>query len=349
MPTLQSIQETDDLTLIGSVAVPPSSEEPHDHALTDDPMSALLADKISGASFLRKQQREDALEHERQLAAIRKGSDYAASGIDIASASPLLLAVMKAGPRPLPGVPEQPPLDPRTREGIDLRWHHLDRTHWPNLTAMRIKNYYLPDVPVPPQAPQRLLSLIQWYASMLFGTEADQYDQLRSDVRYGSWLAHLANRVWSHVLAALQRLENGDSDATIIAHHGLTLPKIEQAVRSALLEIRRQYEQGTAPSQHSIAAPPPPPEVQRQMEQAMPTPRLVEARRALWDAYRRTFPNVYIIDVCWAADQHRREWDRWLNGVKRDGSKPDRLFRSVLTSGKDARTLRQDERPKDWK
>ena len=75
----------------------------------------------------------------------------------------------------------------------------------------------------------------------------------------------------------------------------------------------------------------------------------IEERQTLWDAYRRAFPHPYMIDVCWAADQRRREWDRWLNGEKKGGSKPDRMFRSVLTSGKDARTLRTEPRPKEWK
>jgi hypothetical protein len=39
-----------------------------------DPIRALLRDKISGAAALRKQIREEELEHERQLAAIRAQS-----------------------------------------------------------------------------------------------------------------------------------------------------------------------------------------------------------------------------------------------------------------------------------
>jgi hypothetical protein len=75
----------------------------------------------------------------------------------------------------------------------------------------------------------------------------------------------------------------------------------------------------------------------------------VEVRQSLWDAYRQLFPGVSIIEVCWAAGQRRREWDRWLKGQKKDGSKPDRMFRSVLTSGKEAKLLRQETRPKEWK
>lgn len=72
-------------------------------------------------------------------------------------------------------------------------------------------------------------------------------------------------------------------------------------------------------------------------------------RRALRDAYRANFPDSGIMDICWAAKQHYREWTRWLNAELKDGSKPDRAFRQVLTSVKDAKLLRREIRPKNWK
>lgn len=73
------------------------------------------------------------------------------------------------------------------------------------------------------------------------------------------------------------------------------------------------------------------------------------SREGLRDAYRKAFPNPAIIDICWAACQHRREWDRWLKYEVPDGSKPDRAFRSVLLGGKAATEIRKEIRPKGWK
>lgn len=73
------------------------------------------------------------------------------------------------------------------------------------------------------------------------------------------------------------------------------------------------------------------------------------SRKALFDSYRLIIPGAGIMDICWAAEQHYREWARWLKGELKDGSKPDRAFRHVLTSGKDPRKLRRGIRPKDYK
>lgn len=72
-------------------------------------------------------------------------------------------------------------------------------------------------------------------------------------------------------------------------------------------------------------------------------------RRALHDAYMVAFPEFFILDICWAAHQRYREWTRWINGKLKDGSKPDRLFRAVLTSKKKPKEYRVEPRPKNWK
>jgi hypothetical protein len=74
-----------------------------------------------------------------------------------------------------------------------------------------------------------------------------------------------------------------------------------------------------------------------------------EDRKALVTAYRAAFPNAAIIDICWAAQQHRREWDRWVKNELADGSKADRAFRLVLLGGKTATAVRKEIRPKNWK
>lgn len=83
------------------------------------------------------------------------------------------------------------------------------------------------------------------------------------------------------------------------------------------------------------------------------TPALVERtqtadpsnRMALRDAYRAAFPDVKIADIIWAAKQTRREWTRWITGKAKDGLKPDRSFKHVLTSGKNPEQIMGKPRP----
>lgn len=76
---------------------------------------------------------------------------------------------------------------------------------------------------------------------------------------------------------------------------------------------------------------------------------LINARKLLFQSYQARFPHAHIIDICWAARQHRREWDRWLKGEIRDGLTPDRAFKSVLKSEKEPTQIRREVRPKNWK
>jgi hypothetical protein len=71
-------------------------------------------------------------------------------------------------------------------------------------------------------------------------------------------------------------------------------------------------------------------------------------RPGLRDAYQEQFEGVRILDVCWAAGQHYREWKRWLKGELKDGTTPDLAFRRVLTSGKRPEQLNRKPRPKSW-
>lgn len=56
-------------------------------------------------------------------------------------------------------------------------------------------------------------------------------------------------------------------------------------------------------------------------------------RKKLRDEYLAKF-DVKILDICWAAGQHYREWKRWLKRELKDGSTPDLAFRRLLISGK---------------
>jgi hypothetical protein len=72
-------------------------------------------------------------------------------------------------------------------------------------------------------------------------------------------------------------------------------------------------------------------------------------RTALLERYRSQFPDAAYLDICWASKQHYREWQRWISGKAKDGSKPDRCFRLVLTSNKNPQEHRPEPRPKQWK
>jgi hypothetical protein len=73
------------------------------------------------------------------------------------------------------------------------------------------------------------------------------------------------------------------------------------------------------------------------------------SRKDLRDQYFRMFPEkIIILDLCWAAKERYREWKRWIAGKVKDGSKPDRAFRGILTSGKRPSEYRAEIRPINW-
>jgi hypothetical protein len=65
---------------------------------------------------------------------------------------------------------------------------------------------------------------------------------------------------------------------------------------------------------------------------ALPNPAASD-RIALRDSYLANFTGdkIKIIDMCWAASQHKREWKRWLKGEVKDGGTVDLAFRRLLT------------------
>lgn len=83
------------------------------------------------------------------------------------------------------------------------------------------------------------------------------------------------------------------------------------------------------------------------------TPKPSEIRanepRAVAAAYFEKFPEkIAIVEACWAAGQHYREWKRWIAGTCKPGSKPDRAFRAILTSGKRPSEYKAQSRPPKW-
>jgi hypothetical protein len=255
------------------------------------------------------------------------------------------------------GISDQPPLHSIAREQINMLLHKVDERHWPLITSMRVKSFYPSDAPVPPQMPEHLRHQIEWYASTLFKTEADQYEQFRSDARYGAWLSSLADRTINRVMKNLDNLEKsgtnvleslvGVSGALILGYHGLTMQGVEEGLRTLLRELCGQYEIGTAPGQTGVSVTKPTPT--GETEPTKPAPSL--SRAELANAYIATHPGVVKLDICWAAGQRYTEWKRWLRGasVLKDGSTPDRAFRALLESGKAPQEYKTRPRPKGWK
>jgi hypothetical protein len=251
--------------------------------------------------------------------------------------------------------PERPPLDAITWEAIRQMQHEIDQKNWKLIGEFRIAPYIPPDVPVPPLRPQHFLRLLRSYAGELFKVEADRYDALLAEPFYPAWIARLEERIQKHVLGAVEKIQSVETDAGLLAH-GVDHYAIVNELKGVLWECGNAYRwkvpnSGVAAQAIKSA--------QTALELLIGQPASVTPastteqrpsdRDALVISYRAAFPGAGIMDICWAAEQHYREWTRWLKGELKDGSKPDRAFRHVLTSNRDARGIRKVTRPKNWK
>jgi hypothetical protein len=95
----------------------------------------------------------------------------------------------------------------------------------------------------------------------------------------------------------------------------------------------------------------PEPKTTQSQNSAQDTPPIPEDRTVLRDRYFGSFrEKIKILDICWAANEHYREWKRWLqkDSPIKNGSKPDLAFRAILKSGKRPIEYRSIERPPKW-
>jgi hypothetical protein len=273
-----------------------------------DLLSALMANDRSAKTFLRRQRQHEELEHERELAEIRAGSPRSVF--------------------PVTGN-ERPPLHPIIKESIDQLWHRLDQTHWPNITAMRVKKYYPPDTPVPPPAPETLLGQIRGYANMLFKVEADQYGEFRNHEQYQRWLAHLAERVVLKVMTALERLDEGDPDALLLSYHGLSKSDVEEQMREAMFAMASAYAPGVSGFVKAPARPPLP--LERDPIQVADLSK-VQRRAKLLEEYKAATNNTSNKRIYEAKNSgvHKPEFYRWINGELPSGSSTAMNFERFL-------------------
>jgi hypothetical protein len=116
----------------------------------------------------------------------------------------------------------------------------------------------------------------------------------------------------------------------------LTIMPVEQFRGDLIRTAKHHLEQWLATKNKAATAAPPQP--------------ASSERTALRDSYLADFTGerIKIIDMCWAAGQHKREWKRWLKGELKDGGTADLAFRRLLTSGKSPKEFRRQLRTPGW-
>jgi len=131
-------------------------------------------------------------------------------------------------------------------------------------------------------------------------------------------------------------LEREELNTKTLGRHGVIDRELQKAVgnavETAFPEIGKQDDSSSTVQPSKI------------VKQQLPAPS------QLRDDYFASFQEkIVVLDICWAAKQRYREWIRWTGNQVKDGSKPDRAFRAVLTSGKRPEQYRPEPRPKGWK
>jgi hypothetical protein len=112
-----------------------------------------------------------------------------------------------------------------------------------------------------------------------------------------------------------------------------------------IAETRKKASSGTAAAQQSDS------NTDTRLDSAKTPEEVRVERNKLAEEYFAGFPEkIMVLDLCWAADEHYREWKRWLqnNSPIKNGSKPDLAFRAILKSGKRPIEYRHEERPSNW-
>lgn len=223
---------------------------------------------------------------------------------------------------------ERPPLPALVSEQIRDAAYRIDQRYWPLIIEFRVPNFIPPDVPVPTQRPLQFLAVFVSYAKELFEAEAKHYEPFRSDERYTTWLCRISNRISVHLQDVFWKLHKADPKAGLL-YQGVSNLRMDADVQRAMSALIEQYTAG-----QQLAEP----------NKATGT----QDRKAIVDAYFAKFPDVKILDVCWAASQHYREWKRWLRNEIKDGLLPDTALRHVLLSGKRPEQIRKQTRPPKW-
>jgi hypothetical protein len=236
---------------------------------------------------------------------------------------------------------DRPDLGLEIYEQIEVAQNEIEKSYWEKLKPLAVTDTQsllltidpttAPPIPKRPIYLQRLLTS---YACDLFDAEASKYP---NDPRLKVWLSNLAGRVSTKVDESIKAfgLKYHDVDGEIDeAIYEAIWKSVDQRLH-ILTSIPKGISHGAANS--SVA-------------KGAPQGSAKESRKAMYDAYLSRFPEkIYVLDICWAARQRHREWRRWLSGKLKDGSKPDKDFRAVLTSNKRPQEHRKETRDKQWK
>ena len=137
-----------------------------------------------------------------------------------------------------------------------------------------------------------------------------------------AWFARIIPRTVDSIIGMCSALVPGDQFR-------------DELIRTAAHQLAQRLEADTIKNKAVTAAPPKP---------------ASSERTALRDSYLASFTGVKIkiIDICWAAGQHKREWKRWLKGELKDGGTADLAFHRLLTSGKRPKEFRRQLRTPGW-
>ena len=286
---------------------------------------------------------------------------------------------MQAGPmakRPILPLSTQAAIE-NARERVLSNRSPYDLIFHPDIIAFRDVKAGSASTPERQRKPANLKIQLRSYSSLLFDSEAQYYARHAKDEgQLLSWLNELAESITNEFL-----LEIGKHSA----YHDFHCPLTERraAIADALKDRINQWIKAAESDPQAITAreraaiarrgepislanlqATRPAGVKRNDE----TPKLVKATmqppgeqaarinnkadpKTLRDFYFGSFAEkIVVLDVCWAAKQHYREWIRWIGGKLKDGSKPDMAFRAVLTSGLRPELYRPEAtRPKGWK
>jgi hypothetical protein len=225
---------------------------------------------------------------------------------------------------------DRPPLSEKVQEEIEAEQKALHDKYWPQIREFNVPVNFFQGIvenhSSPPIRQQRkLFRILESYATALFDAEARRYPRHPKE----HWLSALAQEVINTITARLRFVDlNYHAEAKDVTLTIMEAVRVRHNAYMAALGPVPLLTYSNDSTGVSNLAPQP---------------------RSLWASYRKAFPEVMILDVCWAAKQRYREWMRWIGGTLKDGSKPDRCFRAILVSGKRPQEYRKEPRPKNWK
>ncbi|MGA2897307.1 MAG: hypothetical protein ABSE27_06895 [Acidobacteriaceae bacterium] len=233
---------------------------------------------------------------------------YAASGVDIASGSPLLImaaAKVASGAAP-PGTKKKspPPIPPLSLEVLDAV-EKMERYAKSALAQCDTSwNFNR----------EKAMRILRTCVVTTFDQQVKYHKT--SPLFHPHWIVDIAN---STIASALALNSSTSLDYTV--------------ARNELVDTLAEHQAQK--------------EVQEQSDLVVVSEK-DDSPAKLFLAYKIEHPEVVRLDICWAAKQHYRDWKRWIKGEFKAGSTPDLAFRKVLKSGKLPSELRKEPRKTGW-